>query len=177
MIIAISGKANVGKDSFADMIIRILPTFKKQAFAGKLKHVSSILTGWPDQYTREGKAHYLPEWKMTVGEFQQKLGTDAIRNGLRDDAWIIALFSDYEDGDNWIISDLRFPNEALAVRERGGVLVRINRKIEDDCGRDNQHSSETALDEWGDWDFVIDNNQDLSYLARKANELLEMVVC
>ena len=175
MIIGISGKINSGKDTVADMIMRLEPSFEKHLFAGKLKYIAQILTGYTDQYTREGKAHFLPEWGMTVGEFQQKLGTEAIRQGLKDDAWIIALFADYLPGNNWIVTDVRFPNEALAIRQRGGVLIRINRDVMDDSGRDPSHPSETSLDDWGDWDFVINNDSDLADLARRINVILEQV--
>jgi len=174
-VIGISGKANAGKDTFADFLHAYPPWFVKKSFAFKLKQIAQILTGWPDQYTREGKAHYLPEWGMTVGTFQQKLGTDAVRFGLKDDAWILALFADYTPNQFWCIQDVRFANEAESIRERDGVLVRINRDIEDDCGRDKNHISETALDNWHDWDFVIDNNGSLEHLESEALRVLREI--
>ena len=29
---------------------------------------------------------------------------------------------------NWIITDVRFPNEADAIKGRGGIIIRVNRK-------------------------------------------------
>ncbi len=172
MIIGISGKANSGKNQLADYICALDGRYEEHAFAGKLKQIAALLTGRRDQTTREGKACYMPEWKMTVGEFQQKLGTEAIRRGIREDAWIIALFQDYEPDDHWVITDVRFPNEAMAIQERGGILIRVNRDSTDDCGRDIQHVSETALDNWPDWDFVYENNGSLSELFEWAKGIV-----
>ena len=78
-----------------------------------------------------------PDWDMTYREFLQKLGTEAMRDGLHTNVWVNALFADYiphkkEGGfqrsvkdtngipydfeyeveyPNWIITDMRFPNE------------------------------------------------------------------
>lgn len=175
MIIALSGKANSGKDTFAGYLSYYIPSLQGKSFAGKLKQIAQILTGWVDQYSREGKAHYLDGWEMTVGTLQQKLGTEAVRLGIRDDAWILALFADYTSNQDWCITDCRFPNEAEAVRKRGGILVRINRDARDDCGRDMNHPSETSLDNWQDWDFVVDNNDSLDGLRAQAQLLSERI--
>src|SRR5690606_36298880 len=74
--------------------------------------------------------------------FLQKLGTEVGRN-LHPRAWEYALFADYKsqrekievDGaeeyqdvyPNWIITDVRFENEAEAIRSRGGLNIRVFR--------------------------------------------------
>jgi hypothetical protein len=149
-------------------------------FAGKLKEVASTLTGIPiykfeDQ---EFKKETLPVFwdypvelapeqihmaTMTVREFLQKLGTEAMRNGLHPDTWVNALMSEFipysaigsqyeEVASKWIITDTRFPNEARAIKQRGGVVIRINRSIDN-----GSHPSETALDNYS-FDYIIDNN-------------------
>lgn len=117
----------------------------------------------------------------TVREFLQKLGTEAIRTQIHPEAWVNALFADYYnqgpnfssvDGDavpvslpdnypKWIISDCRFPNEARAIKDRGGIVVRIQREIfQQDYTTLEQHQelhpSETALDNW-EFDYTILN--------------------
>lgn len=175
MIIAFSGHANSGKDTAAQFVRTIDNRYEVMSFARKLKQMAAILTGWEDQFSREGKAHFLPQWGMTAGEIQQKLGTDAVRYGIRDDAWIIALMQDYAPDKYWVITDMRFPNELQAVRKAGGFVIRIERDVQDDCGRNSKHPSETSLDNWKDWDFVIDNNRDMNNLFLEVKAIMEEI--
>lgn len=152
-------------------------TWGIRKFAGKLKEVASILTGIPTHRfeDQEFKKTYLgPEWntwypnidrpeQMTVREFLQKLGTEAMRNGLHRDTWVNATFANYKPYvDKWLITDTRFPNEAAAVKERGGVLLRVNRNAST-----GDHPSETALDNY-EFDYVIENDGDLTSLVTKV---------
>lgn len=158
-------------------------TWGVRKFAGKLKEVASILTGIP-VYLFESqefkKTDLGPEWayfhpehrwddgspvytRMSVRQFLQKLGTEAMREGLHPDTWVNATFASYNAAiDNWIITDTRFPNEAVAVKERGGVLLRVNRNT--DTG---DHPSETALDDY-QFDYLIQNDSDLTSLVEKV---------
>jgi len=80
--------------------------------------------------------------RMTYRTFLQKLGTEAMRDGLHTNVWVNALFADYkgfvkewdEFGNDllveypkWIVTDMRFPNEMEAIEERGGITIRVNR--------------------------------------------------
>ena len=125
MIIGISGKIGSGKDSLADLIIKHNNQFEKKSYAYKLKKIGSLLTGTEESlwFTQEGKNIYLPEWNMTIGRFQQLLGTEAMRVGLHPNTWIISLFADLKEDSKWVITDVRFKNEAYAVKERGGFLL------------------------------------------------------
>jgi hypothetical protein len=175
-------------------------------FAGKLKQIASILSGIPAYKfeDQEFKNTFLSnEWnyflkdktitddgiglvvnKMTVREFLQKLGTEAMRNGLHTNTWVNALFSDYtvntiavgsnefdvidEDVEpKWIITDLRFPNEYDAVAERNGITIRVTRP-DTVCGT---HPSETALDTYS-FDYEISNDGDYTALLNKVRAIL-----
>ena len=106
--------------------------------------------------------------EMTVREFLQKLGTDALRDNLHRDIWVNALFADYKEPDNWIITDVRFPNEAQAIKDKGGIVIRIERGEQN---TENLHISETALDDW-EFDYVINNNGSLEQLLEVTKTLL-----
>ncbi|MCP4255493.1 MAG: hypothetical protein GY775_19230 [Candidatus Scalindua sp.] len=83
---------------------------------------------------------------------------------------------------NWIITDLRFENEAQAILDRGGILIRVNRpelfiqKIKDSEKTGGymrqEHSSETELDDYGKFHYTIDNNRTVEELIVKVEEIL-----
>lgn len=158
MIIGISGKKQSGKDTLATELVSVDKAFEPRSFAHNLKAMCAILTGEEDQWSHRGKAVYLPAWQMTVGEIQQKFGTECVRNGLLQDAWIISLFRDYTPGSCWIISDVRMPNEAEYIRKLGGLLVRIEGVHAHDNSRSSEHTTEVGLDTWTDWDYTFDNS-------------------
>lgn len=176
MIIGVSGKANSGKNIFSEYITELDGRFELKSFADNVKRICAILTGHEDQYSREGKGCYLEEWGVTAGRMQQIIGTDAIRNQVNKDAWVISLFSKYNTDSFWIISDVRFPNEVQYIKKLGGIVVRINRDTTDDCTRDMQHESETSLDCFREWDFVIDNNAGLDALKSYAEYIYRRAI-
>jgi hypothetical protein len=151
-------------------------------FAGKLKDIASHLTGYDieDFEDQEFKKTLLgSEWGMTVREFLQKLGTDALRTGLHDDVWVNALMADYkpiEYGDdeqphlpNWIITDCRFPNEAQVIKDKGGIIIRIDRP---EVSAINNHSSEVGLDNWK-FDYKIANVSGIFELKEYIENILK----
>ena len=56
---------------------------------------------------------------------------------------------------NYIITDVRFPNEADAVKQRKGINIRLQRNS--DLDNNDTHISESALDFYK-FDYVVDNN-------------------
>ena len=110
-------------------------------------------------------SHLLDE-KMTYRDLLQMVG-----NSFRDinpNIWVNSLFCDYNDSSSWIITDVRFPNEFVSVRDRGGLNIRIERKTK---SVDND-ITETALDSYGKFDYVIKNNSSLPKLVEKVREIL-----
>ena len=189
MIIGINGKIGSGKDTVGKIIQRLLYTNKDQSseikkFAGKLKQIASLLTSVPVERfeDQDFKQSYLGEqWAktpvaplsdatlfdkvdlnnlMTYRELLQKLGTEAMREGLHTNVWVNALFADYNatgynykgcenkviqgewEYPNWIITDMRFENELEAIVKKGGITIRVVRP----GTVVGNHPSETALD-------------------------------
>ena len=69
---------------------------------------------------------------------------------------------------NWVISDVRFFNETKAIKDKGGILIRVNR----DSDSKDSHVSENELNTYKDWDYVIDNNYSLSELILKVKQIM-----
>jgi hypothetical protein len=126
-----------------------------------------------------------------------------MRDGLHTNVWVNALFADYKmsyrqhpDIDyvehkaypDWILTDMRFPNELASVVERNGITIRVNRKIKiggEDYGftyvdvkqavKDgimaSEHPSETALDN-AEFKYVIENNGTIQDLVEEVRRIL-----
>lgn len=135
--------------------------------------------------------------KPTYRELLQYIGTDLLRNQLHENVWVNGLFSKYKpkvcsgvthcalagkpeiscnlcpEYPNWIITDCRFENEAEAIKDKGGIIIRVNR--EDITGQNklNPHTSETALDDY-EFDYVIDNYDTITELILRVKEVLQI---
>jgi hypothetical protein len=197
--------------------VHTIPIVEIKKFAGKLKEIASLLTGisiemFEDQEFK--KTLLGSEWgtvkdiplnaitpfadmefnvMMSVREFLQKLGTEAMRDGLHTNVWVNALFADYKakwvpTGDaieedevslekeypNWIITDMRFPNEMEAVEKRHGITIRVVRPsfmVDGKVITKDLHPSETALDD-AKFDHEIINDGTIEDLVEKVREIL-----
>lgn len=168
-IIGISGKAGAGKDTLAKYLLLNLGNFKIVHFADLLKLGVQQLCGldsWATN-TQEGKMSTIPWLGITVRELLQKFGT-AVREGVHPDFWVKALLNKNIE-ENIIIADVRFPNEAEAIKNAGGILIRVERK---NAGA-GDHISETALDNYNKWDIVIKNDYDLDTLKEQAKTIVK----
>ena len=134
-------------------------------------------------YDKESNVHYET---ITVRKFLQLLGTECMRMGLHVNTWVNALFADYipvvkewdELGNdtlleypNWIITDMRFPNEMDAVVERKGITIRVTRPVKKSETTPRLHPSETSLDN-AEFDYEIINDGTLEDLVEKVRQIL-----
>lgn len=170
-------------------------------------------------YIDKYKNGHIEEKVVTVREMLQLLGTQCGRH-IHPNIWINALFADYksigtklkdtcthpirsiydigeccEDGllyPNWIITDTRFPNEAKAIKDRGGIVVRIERDLPcENCKLTKvarrgkpcneiicpdgmpKHPSETALDAYP-FDYIISNYGTIEELIKDVQIMLTL---
>ena len=189
-LIGISGKIGVGKDTVGEIIQKFCatnngPNFEIKKYAGKLKEIACILTGCTLEQLENQEFKKLQiglDWGMTYRELLQKLGTEAMRNGLHENVWVNALFADYkavgwesEDISNWIITDMRFPNEFDAVKSKDGITIRVERPLHA-LSQENHfgilHPSETSLNN-AEFDYTIVNDSTIEELTKKVKEILE----
>jgi hypothetical protein len=183
MLIGISGKIGSGKDTLAMMLQEYAKDFdikiEQKRFADKLKKIASILTdaSIEDCYTQEGKNKLIPVFNMTIGQIQQKLGTEAMRNGFDKDVWVKALLSGYDPlMNNWVISDVRFKNEADFIKNADGYLIRLEgdpAKVRALSDRDMTHVSETDLDSYPNFDIIYHNSNSLYDLQKFAERTIK----
>jgi hypothetical protein len=186
MIIGINGYAGSGKDTVGTILQQIDKDshWEIKKWAGKLKQVAELLTGIPVEKFEDQefkKTNLGKQWNdrinnpMSVRDFLQKLGTEGLRDGLHTNTWVNALMADYKcvpadrapngwDCDNWIITDTRFPNEAQAIKDADGIIIRVTRP---GIGPVNDHPSETGLNQWK-FDYEIQNDGTLENLINSV---------
>ena len=174
MVIGISGKIKSGKSRVAKTLSKMLKEEGKQvkikSFAQPLYEVVSKLYDTDIKTIKKDKQENLPIYIHTRTTNSGMVTTNyrtilqVIGNTARDygdsDIWVNALFG-YENkkidnGDCWIIDDMRYSNEAQRIRDLNGILIRV----EKDLHQPNEHIAENSLDTWGDWDLIIENNFD-----------------
>jgi len=148
-------------------------------FAEKVKRVLMVLTDIRRSALEkeEVKQEFLgSEWRDKEGNdiitnrmALQWIGTDLFRDNFHPNTWVNALMSEYEFKDNWIITDVRFPNEVKAIKERKGIVIYISREIETS---EIEHKSEVALNSYNEFDYKIDNNGTIKELLSKITNIL-----
>ena len=128
------------------MCIDILGLTYEQCYGSDESKNEYVDCLWPDS----GKA-------MTAREVMQYVGTDIFRK-MQHNVWADATIRKIQD-ENLplaVIADCRFPNEVQAVKNAGGLVIKLNRNL-----YNSTHESETALDEnrydQSNFDFLIDN--------------------
>jgi hypothetical protein len=205
MIIGIAGFQGSGKDTIADYLQNVYG-FKRDSFAATLKDAVAAVFGW-DRELLEGRTTESRTWRETVDAWWsnrlnmpdltprlvlQKWGTEVARKSWHDDTWIASLENKLNQAHNDIvITDVRFPNEIQAVRNAGGVVIRVVRGpepywYEHAIAANQQVQSAVAYmlsqnihpSEWAwigtDFDAVLDNNADgLDSLYCQVRDLVQ----
>ena len=149
MLIGISGLKRTGKDTSAKYI-RHLCGLNGYAFADPLKqaamhmfNISRTMAYGLKGYDRE---QIVPEWGISVRDMLQKLGTECAREIFYENFWLIRAESElsfnpaYRNGA--VISDVRFDNEALWIKSKGGLVINIVKSLEQDL---DDHASEQGI--------------------------------
>ena len=170
-IIMICGKARSGKDTLADFLIDDLKNKKpcKVQIGQYIKYYAMKYFGW------NGEEETKPR------DLLIHLGTDIIRNKIDPNFHINRLIEDIEVlsyfYDTFIVSDVRFPVEIEKMKEKydNVFTVKIIRDSEELNEKQKSNITETALDEYTDYDYFIDNNGTLEELEEKAKDLLKKI--
>lgn len=189
MLLAIMGKARVGKDTFGKMLAQELfeisgQRFTLMAYATALKErIQSDFDLeydqlWGDEKETEDKRYPKKDGGFWTGrEIMQFIGTDCFR-AIDNDFWTKALFYIIEDKgfENVIITDVRFPNEAEPVVKRGGYIIKLVRNTDEHDVHGQTHLSETAMDSYNNIDFTVNNNGSFNELHKVAKDVANFLI-
>lgn len=177
MIIGLSGYARSGKDTTADHLVDKYE-FTRHSFAAPMKEAMYRLNpvvfsdsigefrykNLVDVYGLDKAKDDYPEIRRLLQVFGTEVGRDMFGSNFWVDLTLNSL-----SGGSAVISDVRFKNEADAIRKAGGQVWRINRS---GIGPVTNHSSEIDLDDY-DFDHVINNDLDVVHLNKVIDHILE----
>jgi hypothetical protein len=143
MIVGITGRKGAGKNSACDN----LQGWSVMSFASPLKEVCCTVFGLTTEEMMDPNLKELPlgRWPYeTPRSILQKVGTEIFRD-YYPDVWVQNLKNRIANNlyDDIAVTDVRFENEAKAIRELGGYIVRVERP---GLQKTDLHSSELEMD-------------------------------
>ena len=143
MIIGLTGFKGCGKSTVAPIMDERLG-YKIRSFATTIKDMLRAMgLSHEELYDPKTKEVVIEDFGKSPREMMQTLGTEWGRMLVSSDIWVTALMRQLNDEDNYVIDDVRFPNEAAAIHARGGKVVRVVRPT--DSSKSDSHISEQGL--------------------------------
>lgn len=145
-----------------------------------------------DAKGRRAYIHSIEIVQLTPRLLMQLIGTECGRDIIHPDIWVNGLFNEYKidkitnEYPDWIITDLRFPNELARIKKYEGVSIKVVRPKEASTGNQNidfilnktpnfgttPHYSEIALNN-ARFDYTIINDGSLIDLKNKVDIILK----
>lgn len=181
-VIGLGCTAQVGKDTAAEYWEKKFPgVVKRVSFADKLKEVCMLLFGLSHEQcygSKEIKEAIDPRYGLSPRAIMQGVG-EKMRE-IFPNIWVDTVFYTtipvhLENGfDCFVVSDVRYPNEGDKVHTEGGTLIKVLRE-EGGVIHGANHSSETAMKDYTNFDFIIDNNGTFNEYYERLDKLMEEI--
>ena len=141
MIIGVCGLIGGGKGTVGDILVQN-HGFQKISFADKLKDAVALMFDW-DRDLVEGITDESRQWREKKDEFWsketgreitprlvlQEFGTECMRKGFFDGIWVSMVKNEIlkNPNQNYVVPDVRFPNEGIMLNSLGGHVWRVRR--------------------------------------------------
>lgn len=168
-IIGLAGAAGAGKDLSAGILGGERVSFSDPIYRGL-----AAMLGVPESSLRDRASKELPGagiFGRSPRQLLQTLGTDWGRERVSPEVWVALA------AERWcraiaagvplvVVPDVRFPNEAAAIRAAGGEVWLIHRP---DAGEVSAHSSESGLP-LAAIDRLVVNDADVEQLQRRLHQ-------
>lgn len=177
MLIGMIGHARSGKDTVAEYMSRWYG-FQKYALAEPLKRACRDIFDLSDEQV-EGreKDAFDPALGTSPRALMQFVGTDLFREALGHRfpnigpyVWVDRMerFLRTKGDQNWVVTDVRFENEAQRIRSLGGVIVRVHHPATiEACDHVSEREQERIHAE-----YTIHNTGDLEYLCSQVHTMM-----
>jgi hypothetical protein len=204
MIVGLVGFIGAGKGTVADLLVE-RHHFLKESFANSVKDSCAAVFGW-DRAMLEGDTPESRAWREQDDSWWseklgkpfsprlalQLMGTEAGRDVFHPDLWVHTVMRRCRSIVNYVIADVRFPNEINAIRNNGGKVIRVRRgddpewfSLARECNIYNKPEimrnayPEVHYSEWAwigsHYDIVMDNNCSLDELKIRVDKLVDSI--
>jgi len=135
MIIGLTGYARSGKDSIAKTLVEKYG-FERVAFADPIRELLYELNpkvdfevdggSWDIRYLVDNYGWDEAKQSLEVRRLLQTLGLGA-RNIIDEEIWVIKALRTMSGDGNYVVTDVRFENEIIALRHLGAQIWRVER--------------------------------------------------
>ena len=161
-IIVISGKQYSGKDTLAKILLEKLPNFKRIGIGDAIK-------------IEYGKRNNLTFEEIEKNKHLYRKDLIELGNWGRsqsDEFWLKNLIQ----YDKIIVPDLRVLSELNFFKKQGAFLIRVESNETNRAKRgilvSSNDDTETALDNYQNWNIKIENNSDFETFKQEADKVL-----
>lgn len=204
MIVGLVGFIGAGKGSVADLLVQ-RHNFEKESFANSVKDAVATIFGW-NRALLEGDTPESRAWREQNDDFWSKkfsrnfsprlalqlMGTEAGRNVFHSDIWVHTVQRRCSANKNYVIADVRFPNEIEAIKNDGGIIIRVKRGDEPKwfntaLNVNNKHNLYGMAEQYPDihysewaWigspiDYTIANDYTMDELIKKVDLTVDLI--
>jgi hypothetical protein len=184
-IIGITGRKFSGKDTAGNYFVEKYG-FERMAYADPLKKAAKEIFDFNDEQLYGNAKEIIDQyWGITPRNAMQFLGTDLFRNHICEllpnmgkDIWVnvlkrkaLNIFEKNPDS-KIVVTDVRFPNELQAIKDLGGITIKLQRdnaqeKVNRDFALEEMRIIGAKLQKEGsDMD-----SQELNNLIKKLEEI------
>lgn len=164
MIIGLSGYAQSGKDTVAELLC-LNYNYHRRAFADPMREallrLNPVIGSQPLACLVDDYGWDVAKSNPEVRRLLQVFGTEIGREMFGENFWVDIALAGLNSNHRVVVADVRFPNEAQAIIDKGGQVWRVQREGHKPV---NLHTSETAMDNWR-FDDLILNHGSLDDLA------------
>jgi hypothetical protein len=172
-IIGLSGKAGTGKTTTADLLASMCDG-QVTSFANALRDEVSDLFHIPVDCLRDSSFKAMSQVPvgyrfLSARELLQWWG--ALRREFNPDYWVDQVIGT-ADQDLLIIDDVRYRNEADAIKAAGGLLFRLEPHDQWRPGVGAEHISETDLDNYMFFDKIYRPARGLAHLTWVCRDIV-----
>lgn len=164
MLIGLTGYAQSGKDTVAEYLVENYG-YRRVAFADPLREALyrldpkvtiADMVGVSLKVAVDGLGwENVKVDSAEVRGMLQRMGTEVGREMFGQNFWVNLAMNGVSKFDKVVFTDVRFPNEYKSIKEREGIVWRVERL---GVGAVNGHASETAMDDIRVDETILNNS-------------------
>lgn len=178
ILIGLTGRARSGKSTAAEHLVGTY-LLEHYAFADPLRDgLMAIFNLEPTDFEGDRKELPLAWLERSPRQLMQSMGTEWARDTVHPDVWVKLAEQNLDYMTKalgavigFVVSDVRFENEAHLIRRRGGTVIHIGRN---DAQAVTPHISEAGVAVRQD-DLILRNDGTVDEFLRSLDEVFVMI--